>query len=52
LFPATFVEGKDNRNLLDVSGNQKLSKDEIEELKNELDGKVCFWNGTFNIFLK
>jgi len=34
------VEGNDNRNLLDISGNQKLSKDEIEELKNELDGKA------------
>jgi hypothetical protein len=33
---------KDNRNLLDISGNQKLSKEDIEQMKkvDDLSGKV------------
>ena len=34
------VEGKDNRNLLDESKNQKLTRDDIEGMKEDLSGKV------------
>lgn len=33
------AEGKDNRNLNDNSSNQKLSREQIEALKNDLDGE-------------
>ena len=35
---------KDNRNLLDISGNQKLSKEDIEQMKkvDDLSGKVKY----------
>lgn len=34
---------KDNRNLIDKTENQKLSRDEIEKMKNRdnISGKVC-----------
>ncbi len=35
-------ENKDNRNLLDASLNQKLTRDEIEEMKEDLIGEVIF----------
>ena len=34
------AEGKDNRNLLDETKNQKLTKDDIEVMKEDMSGKV------------
>jgi hypothetical protein len=34
------TEGKDNRNLLDETKNQKLTRDDIEEMKGDMSGKV------------
>lgn len=34
------MEGKDNRNLVDETKNQKLTRDDIEEMKEDLSGKV------------
>ena len=37
---STLIERKDNRNLLDETKNQKLTKNDIEEMKEDMTGKV------------